>query len=404
MAIARLQLLKMQFSETSFCVSNSSPVLSFDIRANNLELTLDQQAHERQHRVQRLTMKGGRVLGRKSGRLAFSVDMVGDGVALTAAATPADDSLQLLLKRTLGGSSSAAGSLVGAGATSTTVIPTTASQGSRFPMGTLVMVASVTSGGVARNEIRPVASVGTSAIRLAVGLSATATVGAKIYNSYSAYVDPSATSTMQATIVGDDSDDDVYSALGLAGGVTFENLLQTEGVAAAAFDLAVTKWLVGEATLAAGSYDGADPLATNEEMEVHFQNVGTATPNKINVSDLQITPNIAWTPFVARGSSDKEHVARIVMTGVGPTAQFTADNDDAFITAYTARTAKYLLVTFGRTVGQAWAIWLPNCYIGPGVPSRTESAEQTTKEVALEAHENSGTVALARSPIVVGRF
>jgi DNA-binding transcriptional regulator YdaS (Cro superfamily) len=404
MAIARLQLLKMAFTETSFCTENASAVTQYDIRANNLDFSIEQQAHERQHRVQRLTMKAGRVLGRKSARLGFSVDMVGDGVVLTASATPADDSLQLLLKRTLGNSSSAAGSLVAAGATSKTVIPTTASQGSRFPAGSLVMIASVTSGGVARNEIRPVASIGTSHIRLAIETTATATVGAKIYNSYSAYIDPSATSTMQAQIIGDDNDDDVFLALGVAGGVTFENLLQQEDVARAVFDLAVTKWETDTATIAAGSYDGADPLTTTEEMEVHYQTAGTATKNLINVTDLQVAPGVAWTPFIARGSSDREHVSRIVMTGVAPTVEFTADNDDAFLTIHAARTKKHMLLTFGRTAGSSWAIWMPNLDSGPQVPQRSESAEQTTKTVQLEAHEGTGSTTLARSPIVVGRL
>ena len=401
MGIANLQLLKMEFSESVFGVENSSHSWS-DVRAVNVALTRDQQVHRRQHRVQRLTMHPGNVLGRRSGKLGFSVDLVGDGTALVSSTSPSDDSLQKLLKRTLGGSAVAAGSAIGTGQTSKSVLKLGAAHGSRFPAGCLVMIEGTGASGV--NEIRPVASAGTSEIKLEIETTNTASSGANVWNSYSAYVDPSATETCQAQVIGDESGD-VYLALGLAGGLGFENLLQLEDVARATLDLFVTRWETDTAPIAAGTYDGASPLGTAEEMEIHWQTHGTTTVNKINCSALEVDPGITWTPFVARGSDDREHVGEIVMTGVAPTVTFTADNDSTFLTIFNAQTAKMMLITFGRTAGSSWAIWLPKLVIAPSVPTREAHAEQTAMAVSCEALENdAASTDLGRSPIVVARF
>ena len=94
MGIYRLQGLKGEL-ESAFATENGSPALA-DIRAIDPVLTADQLHHDVMENKARITQARDFVLGRRSSgsRLAFGTYLRGDGVALDAAATAADDMLQ----------------------------------------------------------------------------------------------------------------------------------------------------------------------------------------------------------------------------------------------------------------------------------------------------------------------
>jgi hypothetical protein len=349
-------------------------------------------------------MKQGLVLGAiRDSRLAFRRYLVGDGDALNTGAVPADDGTHLLLETAMGGGYSAAGStILGAGAT-TTVLPVQVGHGARFRAGTAVMVEGTASDGT--NEISVIQSVAGDSITLEYALSTAPADGESVWNSYTTYIDPSATATLQAQLLGEVAADQ-WLGLGVYGGFQLQNLLQLDDVAQLAFDLAVSKWEADTGTLAAGSYDGASPLGTNQDLQIQWQVHGTTTRNLISLSQLDVDPGITWTPLYARGNADKEHVDRVRMTACRPTATFTADVDSAFQTVFAAQTYQLLSIMFGRTPGSSWCVCIPRAKIAQ-VPARGIHAEQTATQVNLIACENDSddaSTALMRSPIFISRI
>lgn len=409
---AALQLLKVE-AEVAFATENA--VHSWqDVRAIDPVLTRSQQMLRRKHRLQRLAMHPDFNLGRKGGGLTFGHELVGATTPLTTGAAAADDTLGLLLKTCLGNTYAAAGSdVVAAPGPTTTVFSVTPGHGARFRAGTVIMVALATG-----NEMSVIKEVNTDAITLEFALSAAPATGADIWNSYSYYIDPSQSATLQALLVGE-ATADVWLALGLVGGVTFQNLLQLEEVASAQFDLPIVQWdedtIVGG--LAAGSYDEAGPSGTSDEMELHVQDDGTTTRNLISASAIDLNPNVAWTQHHARGAAEHEHVARVrqlcgAAVGSGPTASMTVDIDDDFRADWEGKTKKMVCLMAGRTAGAAWAIVMPRAQI-VNPPERGAHNEMTSYALQLEAHENdagpdssglAAATALMRSPIVVCRL
>jgi len=403
MGIARLRGVEYE-SESAFAVENGAHSWT-DIHAIDAVMQTSQVAHPRAENKSRLTEKSPAVLGRKSGsRLTFGHYLVGDGVPLTSAASPANDSLQNLLELSMGGSTSAAGSQTAAGCT-TSVINVTAGQGSKFSAGMAIMVED--AGGAGINEMSIIESVSTDALTLKHALSNAPSSGLTVWNSYTAYLDPSATATGQFRCVRDHTAS-IWLALGAVGGFTLQDLLQFEAgqLPKIMFDLLVTKWEQDTGALAAGSYDGADPLITSAGMECHYQTHGTATRNLISVSQINLGPGHTWTQLMARGNGDVEHVDRVRMTGVEPVVDFTADPSTAFLTAQAARTEKALALMFGRTPGSSWIIEIPKFTID-NPPEDAEHAEQNAQRVVgswLEDDCGAADSALTRSPFRIHRL
>lgn len=373
-----------------------------DIHASDIELTRERQTHRRLERTQRLTQRQTHVLGRRGGKLSFGHYLQGDGVALTTGATPAEDSLHTLLECALGGGYSAAGSTCAAGST-TTVLNVQPGHGARFRAGTFILIEGTGEGG--ENEQALIRSVATDAITLEIALSHAPPADAAVWNSYTVYIDPSATATLQALLTGEAAAD-VFLALGLAGGFTLADLLQLEQPARVMFDLAYARWETDTDTLAAGTYDGADPLGTAEDLEIQWQDHGTQTRNLISCSALELVPGVTWTQLMARGAADVEHVDRVRMTLTEPSGSFTADVDSDFLADYEAQTVKMLLIMNGRTAGSSWAIAIPRCVIS-ALPTRAIHAEQTATSVQIVAFENDAgdaSTALMRSPIIISRL
>lgn len=406
MGIDRLRLIQGEL-ETAFATENGSHTWQ-DIRAIDPVLTRGQVMHDVMENKQRITQGVDQVLGRMSegSRLAFGCYLRGDGVALDAAATPADDALQGLLKLALGGSSSGAGSVIDGAASTTTVINVTAGHGVRFSAGAAIMVED--AGGAGINECSVIESISTDALTLKYALSnAPVTAGKKVWNSYTAYVDPAATGTWQFTDIGDDNAEE-WLALGCVGGIAIQDLLQSAAgqLARVNFDFHVTSWEQDTLALAAGTYDGADLLGTAEDMRIQYQTHGTTTRNLISVSSLDVVPGITWTPRASRGNGDVEHIDRIRMTGIAPTVTFTADPSAAYLAAHTARTAKSLFIMFGRTAGSSWIIELPKIKI-QAPPPRANQAEQIAHQPSFRCHEDdcgTATTAMMRSPIRIHRL
>lgn len=396
MGIVRLREITGEV-ESVFGVENGAHSFA-DVRAIDPQLTNDQLMHEIMENQQRITQFAGYVLGRKSNsRFTFGAYMRGDGTALNTGATPADDTLQDLLTLSMGGSNSGAGSTCDAGCTTTSIV-VQAGHGSRFDAGCAIMVEGTGDDG--ENEISVIDSISTDTLTLKTALSNAPASTDEVWNSYTAYIDPSATGSWQFQALGDDSAD-IWLLLGCVGGISFQDLLQSEAnqLPRINFDLLCTSWEKDSGTMAAGSYDAGDLLGTTEGMEVHYQTYETTTRNLISVSSLDVQPNITWTPLVARGNADVQHIDRIRMTDVNPQATFVADPTAAFWTAHTAQTEKYLMITFGRTAGQSWCIEIPRAVI-MSAPSRNAHAEQIATQVQLRALEDeTAASALGRSPI-----
>jgi hypothetical protein len=399
MSVSRLYLLQGE-AEDAFGTENAVPALT-DIRALDPVLTLEQQVHQNAERQARITQFAGHTLGRKSGRVGFSVYMRGDGVALTAAATPAKDSLQSLIELALGGGQMGDGGTCITGCSSTSIIMVNTAMATSFTAGQAVMVAGTgTDGG---NEISVLKSRSQKTWTLEYALSAAPASTAKVYNSYTAYVDPAATTTWQFKGVGADADD-VFYMYGCVGGFTFADLLGLEDVPKISFDFFASKWVKTTDTLAAGTFDGGALLGTSNDLEVHYQTDDTSTRNLIAVSSLEVNPGVTWTPLYARGSGDVEHVERIRLTRCEPTVTFTADAGSAFWSVFSAQTAKRITLMFGKTAGQSWCIDIPRAVMST-VPARAEHAEQTAITVTLRGLEDdTAATAIGRSPIRIHRL
>jgi hypothetical protein len=286
---------------------------------------------------------------------------------------------------------------------STDFVPLSSTDASNFPGTGVCMLTATGTGSV--NEIVPFIKSGNDLV-LQIASSNSIATDAVVYNGFQTFINQSATATGQAQCIGED---DVWLMLGLHGGFAMSNLLQLEGTATFDFTFDAIDWEVDSASIAAGSFDSTSQLATNEDMEVHWQSYGTSTRNAIACSDLQINPNIIWTPHRCRGASDTEHADRVNMTGGAAngnaiTGQFTVDAAAAYQTDFAALTEKQLLVTFGRTPGSSWAIWLPRVVI-TSVPSPGAHMEQSARTVQFEAMGVSSDGGYnARSPMHIVRL
>lgn len=373
-----------------------------DVAASDVELGRERQTHRRMERTQRLTQIQENVLGRRGCTLSFGHYLQGDGVALDTGASAADDSFQTLLETVLGGGYAAAGSTCAAGST-TTVLNVQGGHGARFRAGTAILVEGTGHGG--RNEMSVIRSVATDAITLEIALTNAPPATRNVWNSYTAYVDPAATATLQALLTGDASAD-VFLALGLAGGLTLSDLLQTDQIARAMFALTGARWETDVDTLAAATYDGADPLGTAEEVEICWEDHGTQTRSLISCSALDIVPGVTWTHLYARGNADVDHCDRVRLTKIEPTATLTADVDADFLTDYEAQTLKALTIMNGRTAGSSWCVCIPRCVVS-APPPRAVHGEQTANTIQIQARENDAgdaSTALMRSPIFISRL
>jgi hypothetical protein len=413
---SELQILRIE-NETAFAVENGAPALE-DVRAIDPVFTRTQQVHRRRHRQQRLTMHPNVNLGRKGGQLTFGHELVGATTPLTAAATPTDDTLGLLFKTCLGNryTTGAGSDVVAAPAPTTTTFSVTPGHGARFRAGTAILVAGTGTGGV--NEVGVIKSISTDAITLEFPLTNAPATGADIWNSYSYYIDYTQRPTIQAQMVGE-AVADRWLGLGITGKLSFADLLQLSEVAQVKFDLGITTWDedIVAAGLVAGSYDEAYPVGTGDEMEIVFMDENAGTRSLVGMTSLEIDPNVTWTPHYGRGAGDKEHVARIDMTGgaavgSGPLIKCAVDIDDEFRADYEAKTIKSFLLAAGRTAGACWAIIVPRAQVIE-YPKRGDAAGMVSYELALEAHENdagadstgtAASTALMRSPIVICRM
>lgn len=405
MGIDKLRALRGEL-ETVFAVENDSHSWT-DLRALDMSSTVAQQMHDRAEHKVRLAQQNAQVHGRKSegSNVAFGLYLCGDGVALDTDATPANDTLQDLLELCMGGSASGAGSTAAADCT-TTVINVQAGHGTRFAAGKAIMVEG--TGPAGENEISIIESISTDALTLKIALSSAPSPDDEVWNSYTAYLDSSATATWQFQALHDDTAL-IFDLLGAVGRIALANILGVSDLPRVNFELQVTDWEVNtddDLSDVVGTYDGAAPLGTTEGMEVHWQTHGTSARNLISVSALEVDPGITWTLHAARGNGDRQHIQRAVMTGIAPTATFTADPLAAFWTVFTAKTEKILAIMFGRTAGSSWCIEVPRAVMS-AVPVPGAHGEQPAQQITLRAHEDDcgdATTALMRSSIRIHRL
>jgi hypothetical protein len=387
--------------ESAFCTENGSHSW-FAQAAIDPILSRERQTHVRSEAQARVTQFPGHVLGRKGGKLTFGRYLAGDGTALASGVSPTDDSLQELLEVCLGASTSAQGGTTTTGSTTTSIVLSTG-HGSRFSAGAPIAVED--GGGTGIYQVSVIESISTDTLTLAWALSNAPATGKSVVNSYCAYVDPAATATYQFQMLGSNAADQ-FLALGCVGGFSFADLLGLSGPPVVNFDLGVTEWQTESGTLAAGTFDGADPIATNVQTTVLYGSHGTSTRSAISISDLTISPEIVWSPLYARGNADHEHVDRWRITSCRPTASFTADVASGYLTDYEAQTAKRLTVISGVTPGSITVIDIPRVVIS-ALPTRASHAEQTATAVQLVAKEDdasTATTALMRSPIRIARL
>jgi len=403
MGSANVYQLQGEF-EDSFCEENAAPALK-DIRAIGAKADLDEQVHVREENIQRLTQYAGHVRGMRSGKLAFEHYLVGDGVELDEGATPTDDPLQEMLTVCMGGSYSDEGSVT-AGAPTTTVIDVGAGEGIRFEPGQAVLFED--GGGSGIYEASIIESISTDTLTLAWALSNAPAAAKKVINGYCAYIDPSGTDTYQFSCIGDDNAHE-WLLLGCWGGFKLSNLLQVDSVAKLAFDWTATDWEQDTAALATASFEGADPLPTNEQMEILFGNHGTSTRSRLSCSKLEIDPKVleAHGAYHARGNLDHQGVDRVRMSKrINPTATIAPDASTAYLAAFNAATAKRLTVIIGNTPGQTIVIDLPKVYINT-LPKDGAADDQLTTSINLIADEDDAgdaSTAIMRSPIRITRL
>ena len=402
MAISRLRMVRGEV-ETTFATENGSHSW-LGVRAIDPQLTMEQQLHPQQYVQQRITQfPGAHLLGRRSGRLSFGMYLCGDGTPLSVAAATTGDTLHSLVKLAMGGASSAQGSAAKAGCTLSTINVNTSAN---FSAGAAIMAPTGTS---QAREISVIKSIANSTLTLEWKMSSAATTAEKVFNSFSYYIDPAATTTWQFQCVGEaGSSIDSFLCLGCVGGFSFTNLLGLDGPPQINFDLQVTRWETDVVAITATTtYDcGADPLNTATQMQCFYQDENTTTRTFLPVSNVEINPGIVWTPLYARGQGDTEHVERIRMTRVEPTVTFTTDAAAAYWTELNSQTVKRFALLFGATEGYSWVIDIPRAYVQT-VPVRAEHAEQTAVTVTLRAKEDdagAATSAMLRSPLRIHRL
>lgn len=202
--VARSIIRRQRFAvESAVSVDGTGTIGNFkDIRATTTELPGEVQEFVADGRVRAKRVLGPpQQLGFQRGAFNIGGQLVSTGVELNAAASPSQDELSTLLGAILGGYTAAAGSLVASGS-STTGVTVTASQGSRFPEGTIVGVETAVGSGIF--EATSIDTRSTDALTFSHALSFTPAVGAKVINAQLLYETDQPTSTVQWLIESED--------------------------------------------------------------------------------------------------------------------------------------------------------------------------------------------------------
>jgi hypothetical protein len=253
--------------------------------AGSAKAKLSQTELEHNAASARLFKRFVSVLGLKSGDsgIAFGVYAKVASSQLNAAATPSTPYLGTLIKAILGGEYSAAGSTCAAGAT-TTSIPVQVGHGSRFRVGTVIMIQY--SGAL---FARVVTAIATDTLTVWPALPGSPSSTNLVLNSYSYFLTEanSQSLTVEHTYTSPSSDAATVQRrlLGCTGGMSFE--VGSDSLAQFGFDLKAADWSFGSLSVGTtvGSETMSDPIPVTNAT-VYLQPAATTTDTEYKVSKL----------------------------------------------------------------------------------------------------------------------
>lgn len=293
----------------------------------------------------RLFKEYATLLGLKSGDsgISFGVHAKPASAALNAAASPTTPYLGTLIKALMGGEYSAAGSTCASGATSTSV-PVQTGHGSRFRVGTVVMI-QVGSALYAR----AITAIATDTLTVWPALPSSPSSTNLVINSYSYFLTEANTQslTVEHTYTTPSSDAQTVQRrlLGCTGGMSFS--VGSDSLAQFGFDLKAADWSFGSLSVGTGvgTETMADPIPVTNAT-IYLQPAATTTDTEYKVAELTGSMNLGMTHLKRLGGVQGTHgVARM---GGRDSAEFSLKflEDLDRYTEWNARTILRMLATF----------------------------------------------------------
>lgn len=293
----------------------------------------------------RLFKRFASLLGLKSNDsgISFAVHAKVASAQLNAAATPSTPYLGTLIKAIMGGEYSAAGSTCAAGATATS-IPVQTGHGSRFRVGTVVMIQYNSA-----LYARAITNIATDTLTVWPALPGSPSSTNLVLNSYSYFLTEanSQSLTVEHTFTSPSSDAATVQRrlLGCTGGMSFE--VASDSLAQFGFDLKAADWSFGSLSVGTtvGSETMSDPIPVTNAT-VYLQPAATTTDTECKVSKLTGSFNSGMTHLKRMGGVQGTHATARMGGRDNAEFQLTFLEDVDRHTDWSGRTLQRMLAIF----------------------------------------------------------
>lgn len=412
--IQNVQRLRV-WSESTFAGDGTGTIANFTdvpFREGSMQVVLTTDSIDPQQDVQSRYEYREEVLGKKSGTIAFTVNLAPTGTAATTAQVAITSALGRLLKATFGAETLAAGSTASTGCTAT-VINVQTGHGSRWANGGAM--GRVNAAG--QLETQEVEDVDGDEVTLKHAFSAAPASTDKLYNcaTYSFTEDPS--ESLQFLVQGVDAQD-CWLLLGCqaVGGVTVAIDVTGAALPAVTFNFTAADWKTQAQMAAAPSSIGTASFTAYEPIVGHAGSlrvftVGASTlttSSLVHASALSFAPKIVFVPVTSPNGTNTVYRWRAGRAAPPCEGSFTPFFDDLrWWDARDNKTDKAVFYQAGITPGGAFLMSAPTVQITN--PQRTVSGDEIAGQtVTWKARRDTDTAgssaALAKSPFRIHLF
>lgn len=347
-----------------------------------------------------MLMRDKSVRGLKQAQAQFTTDFWLDATRLTSGASPATTWLGAMLKALLGGESSAAGSTIAIGSTTSSIIAG-GGHGSRFPVGT-VFLSDV--GDVPEVVISK--AVATDTITPLFNLSASPTTGQDLVNCHNYYLTNTNTQALSFQHALAQDSDAQWTVNGCTGSVSME--IPRDGRLSFGFNLTGPKW-TGPSdqsiSVAAGTNALVGPMTSTGAL-MYLQTLGTTTRTSIPFHSVSLTINNGMSHVTEVGGTTEGITAAIRNGMPEVTAELTIRQDLARFTSWDSDEDLVLVcaIPYGSGATMRWYGFVLYCNI-EGRPQRGNVDNREMTVLSLRSRHNTmqsaATTDLARSPFIV---
>lgn len=396
------------YSEATFAADASASLASFfDVPAREGSATIElvTDSHDPQQMVQRVGQYRKEVLGKRSAKLTFTINLAPTGTAASNGVSSVTSAMGRLLKASMGGEALYEGS-VAAGGSTASVINVSTGDGSQWAAGKAM--GRVNSSG--QLEVREVESVSTDAVTLKYAFSGAPSTSDPLYGAATYYLTEDPTESLQFLVAGVESDDRWL----LLGGQLTAIAMAIDPTGAALPSLQLTyefaSYLESDETAATvtgsiglASYSNYLPIVghAGDLRCVTVGQVTMLTSHRVHASAIAFTPKIQFGRVTS--PSGTQTVLRWRRQRIAPACEGSWTEPFQDLGRWQtrdARTDKAIWYQMGRTAGQSILLSCPTVQIVN--PQRAaDGAGFAAQTVAWKAREDedvaSATTDLALS-------